>query len=125
MCDWIRTICFCGRPTLPLNQWFLAIHETPRPREKNVRLLSVFPWCINPASTEKFFSEFWPNFSVCFSLRPLDMRSERKIFFVNTGSMIFRCDPICPFSTYRGTCHQLFYFCDFLLIFLLSVQINI
>jgi hypothetical protein len=37
----------------------------------------------------------------------------KKIFFVNTGSMIFRCDSICPFSTYRGTCHQLFYFCDF------------
>ncbi len=33
---------------------------------------------INPASTEKFFSEFWSNISVCFPLRPLYMRSERK-----------------------------------------------
>jgi hypothetical protein len=47
MCDWIRTICFCGRRPLPLNQWFLAIHETPRPTGKNVRLLSVFPWYTN------------------------------------------------------------------------------
>ena len=33
---------------------------------------------IIPASTENFFSEFWSDFSVCFPLRPLDMRSERK-----------------------------------------------
>ncbi len=34
----------------------------------------------NPASTDNFFFKFWSNFSVCFSLRPLDMRSERKFF---------------------------------------------
>ncbi len=60
----------------------------------------------NPASTEKFFLEFWSDCSVCFPLRPMDMRSER-IFFVCTGSRLFRCDPICPFSTHRGTCRQL------------------
>ncbi len=35
---------------------------------------------INPASTEKFFFEFWSDFLVCFPLRPLDMGSERKFF---------------------------------------------
>jgi hypothetical protein len=32
----------------------------------------------NPASTENFFFEFLSDFSVCFPLRPLDMRLERK-----------------------------------------------
>ncbi len=35
---------------------------------------------INPASTEKIFFEFWSDFSVCFPLGPLDMRSERNFF---------------------------------------------
>jgi hypothetical protein len=35
---------------------------------------------INPASTENFFFDFWSDFSVCFPIRPLNMRFERKIF---------------------------------------------
>ncbi len=34
----------------------------------------------NPASTEKFFFEFWTDFSICFPLRPLELRSERNFF---------------------------------------------
>jgi hypothetical protein len=38
-------------------------------------------WIIlNPASTEKFFFEFWSDFEVCYSLRPIDMKSEKKNF---------------------------------------------
>ena len=35
---------------------------------------------INPASTEKLFFEFLSDFSVWYSLIPLEMRSERKNF---------------------------------------------
>ncbi len=33
---------------------------------------------LNPASTEKFFFEFWSDFSAYFPLRSLDMSSESK-----------------------------------------------
>ena len=35
---------------------------------------------LNPASTEKFFFKFWSDFSVCFPLRPMEMRFKRKKF---------------------------------------------
>ena len=52
----------------------LTTHENILHNEK-IKLTTLL---FNPASTETFFFEFWSDFSVCFPLRPLDMRSERK-----------------------------------------------
>jgi hypothetical protein len=79
----------------------------------------------NPASTEKFFFEFWSKFSAYFPLRPLDMRSERK--------KILSIPEVCFLDATRFVrlvltgvrITNFFIFAIFDLIFLLNVHINI
>ncbi len=51
-----------------------------------------------------FFSNFGLIFQLMFPPETPGYEIRKKNFFVDSGSMLFRCDPICPFSTHRGTC---------------------
>ena len=78
-----------------------------------------------PASTEKFFSEFWSDFSVCFPLRPLDMRCERKIFLSIPEVWFLDATRFVRLVLTGVRVTNFFIFAIFDLIFLLSVHINI
>jgi hypothetical protein len=80
---------------------------------------------INPASTENFFSEFWSDFSVCFALRPLDMRSERKFFLSIPEVWFLDATRFVRLVLPGVRVTNFFIFAIFDLIFLVSVQINI
>ncbi len=79
----------------------------------------------NPASTEKFFFEFWSDFSVCFPLGPLVMRYERKnllslpeVWFLDATRFVRLVLTWVHVANFFNIAH-------FDLIFLHSVQINI
>ncbi len=91
---------------MPLHIIIMLLNSIIMPHNIIVMQPNILFMSLNPAITEKFFSEFWSDFSAYFPLRSLDMSSERKFFFAVTGSMLFRCNPICPFSTHRGACPQ-------------------
>ncbi len=64
---------------------------------------------INPPRTKKFFFfKFWSNFSVCCSLRPIKMESEKKHLLINRKyAFLVRTDLTIWYL--QGWCHKIFY----------------
>ena len=60
-----------------------------------------------------FFSNFGLIFQYVSPLGPWIWDPKENFFCRYHKYRLFRCNPICPFSTQRGTYHKLFYFCDF------------
>ena len=59
------------------------------------------PVCFCSYLTQQVLRKFFSNFVLIFQyVSPLDpwIWDPKEKFFVSTGSMIFRCDPICPYG---------------------------